>query len=459
MDDVALTHGSCRHVSKEVVDLVESEDESSFATPIQRVNLKRKYNGVSECQARALPDDERCFSSGGDALDGQDASCTLVRKLLQEEEEYAVLSQRLQREDEEYARRLQQREEEEAVTLMGQNSPSAAVLSHDDAASLALARKLHEEEERLAVPRSDDSASLALARKLHEVEEEQNVRRQAGTRPDDAASLALARKLHEEEEQCAKRQAMLEEISLSQPDMIAAQICEAVRQLPGNAERPGGSCVNYDCARAFFVRHKAFLDASRDHQTPIQIVYHGTPENGDVFRSIMDGNLRVPKMQKEEVANRSAYGTGVYTTPEPEAAFIYSEGGPIFMCLALPGRIYFCNDSEQRRGQPKMEGFDSHASPCQQVLVMFESEQILPVFLIARTHQAKAHNEILQILGMIDKITGNEDSQVPYRQEEGDGITGESFLQKLHTSGLALRGKKHTGKRSQNDWGWRPTPR
>merc|ERR1712110_904010 len=101
---------------------------------------------------------------------------------------------------------------------------------------------------------------------------------------------------------------------------------------------------------------------------------------------------------------------------------------------------------------------DSHASPCQQVLVLSESEQILPVFLMDRKHQAKAHSEMLQILGMIDKITGNKDSRVPYRKEDGDGITGESFLQKLHTSGKAT-GKKTEGKKSKTDWGWRPTPR
>mmetsp|Transcript_85740 Transcript_85740/g.148180 ORF Transcript_85740/g.148180 Transcript_85740/m.148180 type:complete len:240 (+) Transcript_85740:48-767(+) len=239
--------------------------------------------------------------------------------------------------------------------------------------------------------------------------------------------------------------------------MLAAHICEAVRQLPGNAARPRGSCVNYDCARVFFAKHKALLDASHEHQTPIQIAYHGTLENGNVFRSIVDGNLRVPKRRRNE-ENRSAYGIGVYTTPEPEAAYIYSEGGPIFMCLVLPGRTYFCSDSEHRRGQPKMGSFQSHASPCQQVLVLFESDQILPVFLIERNNQAEAHNEMLEILKMVQKMTGNRDTRVPYRREESDGIDGLSFLQKLRKTWPRPKLRK-TDKVGNSEWGWRPTPR
>jgi len=206
----------------------------------------------------------------------------------------------------------------------------------------------------------------------------------------------------------------------------------------------------------FFTHHKALLDASSGHKTPIQIVYHGTPQNGTIFRSIMEGNLKAPIFKRQEdAAARSAYGVGIYTTPEPEAAYYYSEGGPIFMCLALPGRSYFCNDSEQKRGQPKVEGFDSHASPCQQVLVVFEGAQILPVFLIERTHQAKAHLEMRQILGMIEKLTGNRNTSVPYRKERGDSIDQASFLQKLHSLGT---GKNKHKLRDKGDWGWRPTP-
>jgi len=183
----------------EAVDLVESEDECSVVTPIQRGHLKRKKSGSVECRgvkATAHADEEHCFCVGGDALDTQDASLALALKL--QREENAKL-----RADEEYARRLQEEEQEDEVVLIGGSSSSVAIPSPDHEASVALARRLQEEEE-------------------------------------------------EQRQQSAKRRAMLEDASLSQLDMVAAQICEAVRQLPGNAERPGGSCVNYDCARAFF---------------------------------------------------------------------------------------------------------------------------------------------------------------------------------------------------------------
>lgn len=321
------------------MDLVDSDDECSLAPPIQRARRKRKNihsDGFQASKARICASPQHCSYSHratSEGLGDQDASIALVLKLQKEEENAA----QRQRADEEYARRLQDDEEDVPV------AHSALIASN---------------------PAADDDSSLALALKLQA----------------------------EERNQIAKRQATQEDASLREPDMIAAHICEAVRQLPGNAERPGGSCVNYDCARAFFAKHKELLEASHDHQTAIQIVYHGTPEKGTVFRSIMDGNLKVPKRQGKEAAQRSAYGLGVYTTPEPEAAYIYSQGGPIFMCLALPGRTFFCSDSEQKRGQPNIEGFQSHASPCQQVLVLFESDQILPVFLMKRDHQAKAQD-------------------------------------------------------------------
>ena len=51
------------------------------------------------------------------------------------------------------------------------------------------------------------------------------------------------------------------------------------------------SCINYDHARAWFLRHKKFVDASpHSNSCPITVVFHGTPERRN-YRSIMEGIL------------------------------------------------------------------------------------------------------------------------------------------------------------------------
>eukprot|EP00930_Biecheleria_cincta_P061587 TRINITY_DN47151_c0_g1_i1.p1 TRINITY_DN47151_c0_g1~~TRINITY_DN47151_c0_g1_i1.p1 ORF type:complete len:336 (-),score=49.09 TRINITY_DN47151_c0_g1_i1:191-1198(-) len=320
------------------------------------------------------------------------------------------------------------------------SSEVMVLVDSDDDVSLVAPEVCDQTGKARAEADGDLDASLALALQLQQ-EEESAIAMQNHRGDED-----YARRLEVQEEEGAKRRRVQEEAASDAPDMVAAHVCEEVRQLAENAEREGGSCINYDCARLFFRRHKALLDASKRKQTSIQIVYHGTLQNGQVFRSIMDGNLKVPDGRKI-VARGAAYGTGIYTTLDPEAATLYSKGGPIFMCLVLPGSTYFCNDSEHMRDQPRKQGFDSHASPCQQVLVLFESDQVLPVLLVDRTHIATAHHEMLQILSAIRRMTGNTNTTVEYRKELGDGITQQSFLQKLYDVPAGSGG-----------WGWRPKP-
>ena len=108
-------------------------------------------------------------------------------------------------------------------------------------------------------------------------------------------------------------------------------------------------------------------------------VFHGTKR--DNFSKIMNGNLRVPDGRLLlHTTDTGYFGKGVYTSPDFGLALTYSANGPIFVCLALPGKQFLASQATHL-GKPCQPGFDSHYEASGTELVFFESDQLFPIFI------------------------------------------------------------------------------
>jgi len=54
----------------------------------------------------------------------------------------------------------------------------------------------------------------------------------------------------------------------------------------------------------------------------------------------------------------------------------------LILSMVLPGRSYIVKKGGEKYGQAREPGFDSHISPESKEIVLFESRQILPLFII-----------------------------------------------------------------------------
>jgi hypothetical protein len=185
----------------------------------------------------------------------------------------------------------------------------------------------------------------------------------------------------------------------------ASQFAELLRRSSENTI-PGGSCINVDHATEFLKRHERELEASAQRMATVLVVYHGTKKEN--LRKIMDGNLKVPDgRQVVHTTDQGWYGKGVYTAPRMETAQAYAANGPMFVCLALPGRQYQACDGLSDQGQPLKAGYDSHFGGGGSELVFFHADQLLPVFIAEAQAIPKATELAKAAIDALAKATGN----------------------------------------------------
>lgn len=84
-----------------------------------------------------------------------------------------------------------------------------------------------------------------------------------------------------------------------------------------------------------------------------------------------------------KVAHGSAYGRGIYVSPDPAFSLGYAPEGRLFVCAVLPGASFDCN-KHKRIGNGCMPGYHSHVANQKKIIVLFKSAQVLPVFVLER---------------------------------------------------------------------------
>ena len=112
------------------------------------------------------------------------------------------------------------------------------------------------------------------------------------------------------------------------------------------------------------------------------IISRGFVKPGDV----MNGNGDIL-----QVRCGSTWGRGIYTSPEPRYSMSYSDkvdpsfkripGQKIIVCAILRGRVYTCSDYLRNLKSP-FEDYDSHVSPSGFEYIVFNSSQLLPLYVL-----------------------------------------------------------------------------
>lgn len=235
----------------------------------------------------------------------------------------------------------------------------------------------------------------------------------------------------EEQQEAALRKAQQHCVAANSPVGVAVRLLEAVRgcNVVARAMQPTNVAtnittkmerlnhvVNFDLAVAF-VKHMHQLLWTRGLALarPV-IVYHWTPACN--FERIEDTNLQAPSENNnvKKQTSDGAYGRGVYTAPRfrCKANLMGNFGAgasACFLCLGLPGRQYPAwFPSWGRELEDKWGGFDSHVSADDKggandgpgdELVFFQSDQLLPCFLVGDQDHERAASVVAGIVDML----------------------------------------------------------
>lgn len=132
------------------------------------------------------------------------------------------------------------------------------------------------------------------------------------------------------------------------------------------------------------------------------VVYHWTPKKNTNL--IIDGNLKVPDGRKIlHQTDQGYFGRGVYTAPDPIYGQRYGRGArETILCLAIPGKKYTATYADSF-GKPLRHGFDMHISRCGKEWVFFDSDQLLPIFVIEPQKIKLTKKVIGELLSRISK--------------------------------------------------------
>lgn len=119
-------------------------------------------------------------------------------------------------------------------------------------------------------------------------------------------------------------------------------------------------------------------------------VYHGSSPNS--LQAISRNGFLAPEMcatlahQAPKQLDPGYFGRGIYHGFAADYAIHYAESyknsDEIMLSMILPGRSYTVKKGGEKFGKTCEPGFDSHISPENKEIVLFKSEQILPLFII-----------------------------------------------------------------------------
>jgi len=119
-----------------------------------------------------------------------------------------------------------------------------------------------------------------------------------------------------------------------------------------------------------------------DQTRPI-LCFHGTSE--DNIPNIIKHNFDVSYVGKS--TDKGFYGAGIYLSEFPGLSMAYvRKGSKFLLCKVLLGKVYKCPGLMM--GSPCTKGHHSHISPNGQEIVIFETDQILPTYIVHYTTTA-----------------------------------------------------------------------
>jgi hypothetical protein len=131
--------------------------------------------------------------------------------------------------------------------------------------------------------------------------------------------------------------------------------------------------------RRFKERQKAIARLRGLRKAKVKVAFHGT--RNENIPSIVKNALRTEYLGRH-TGDRGWYGAGCYLTPRILYAGEYASSAPILLFDVLPGRVDTAAEHPRDEGTTVQAGYDSHRSPCGQEWVFFDSDQLLPRYII-----------------------------------------------------------------------------
>jgi hypothetical protein len=144
-----------------------------------------------------------------------------------------------------------------------------------------------------------------------------------------------------------------------------------------------------------FERFEDYRSTLDQNAQLIMFVYHGS--SPECLRAIAENGFLEPKVlsemsnddlesQKIKVINLGNFGRGIYQGFAADYAIYYAEhykkSDEIMLSAVLPGRSYTVKKGGEKYGGCCEPGFHSHISPEEKEIVLFQSAQVLPMFII-----------------------------------------------------------------------------
>jgi hypothetical protein len=169
-----------------------------------------------------------------------------------------------------------------------------------------------------------------------------------------------------------------------------------------------GIIVNTKLKECFKQKKQSFIQKYGDSKDKSLVEetwgFHGTSEYS-IQRIAKEGfkhpdELKTKTVSKKKSKNKvelldeGYFGKGIYFSLYSDYAMWYSEereSSQILMCKLLTGKSYQCTG--RMDGQGRVVGYDSHYSPKGNEIIVFESSQILPRYIITFEEKEAAERE------------------------------------------------------------------
>ncbi|CAF1201094.1 unnamed protein product [Adineta steineri] len=143
------------------------------------------------------------------------------------------------------------------------------------------------------------------------------------------------------------------------------------------------------------IRNKKLFDNFNNYRdylgenSQILFVYHGSSSKsleGIAKNGFLEPHMLDNVANKISILDQGYFGRGIYQGFAADYAIHYAESykksNEILLSMVLPGRSYIVKKGGEKYGQVCESGFDSHLSPENKEIVLFQSKQILPLFII-----------------------------------------------------------------------------
>jgi len=107
------------------------------------------------------------------------------------------------------------------------------------------------------------------------------------------------------------------------------------------------------------------------------LCFHGTSDAN--IENIIQNNFDISKVGSS--TDSGYYGAGIYFSEFPSLSMAYVRGCSKFLlCQVILGKTFKC--TTLIHGQPCKTGYNSHISPCGKEIVIFDTNQILPYYIV-----------------------------------------------------------------------------